>query len=484
MATDVLALQNQRLREAPLWTLLASDNGPAVLAILEAQLLEEDRTVAYSVLLERMREDLRRLRLVGFEINQAPDRLLAQWLAAGYLIRRLPPGAAEEEFELSVEAVNAIRFLKGLRAPRATATESRLSLVISQLIDLDQETQESPQSKLDALLAERSRIDAEIAEVQAGRWQALPQERALERVREILSLADDLIADFRRVRDEFERLHRRLREQIVDSEGGRGDVLEELFRGVDVISASDPGKSFTAFYSLLIDQEQSAALKSAISQMMNRQFVQKLDARERKLLRGLTRTLLQQSMGVHEVMQGFARSLREFVRSTEYRELKRLNQLIKEAERTALQVKEILKPQDRVGLELDLTSAIVGSSSELKLYDHALAYEGGDMVADPGEVSLDDMADLFAHGEIDFATLRQDIAAMLGKFPQASIGQVLEHYPARQGLGSVVGLLWLAEQQGIVSSGSEAVEWRGLDGRHRRADIPVAYFVRQDDDGR
>jgi len=53
---------------------------------------------------------------------------------------------------------------------------------------------------------------------------------------EIIALADDLAGDFRRVRDRFEQLNRDLRERLMDNDASRGEVLEALFAGVDVIA--------------------------------------------------------------------------------------------------------------------------------------------------------------------------------------------------------------------------------------------------------
>ena len=58
------------------------------------------------------------------------------------------------------------------------------------------------------------------------RLKTLPDERALERVQEIITLAEELAGDFRRVRDEFDRLNRGLREDLMESEGSRAETLE------------------------------------------------------------------------------------------------------------------------------------------------------------------------------------------------------------------------------------------------------------------
>src|SRR3546814_18722086 len=74
---------------------------------------------------------------------------VAEWLSYGWLTRRFPVGASEEEYELSVDALTVLRFVTGLLKPRTTATESRLSVVIHQLSRLAEETNTNPQSRLD-----------------------------------------------------------------------------------------------------------------------------------------------------------------------------------------------------------------------------------------------------------------------------------------------------------------------------------------------
>lgn len=483
MKLEALVHANQKLREQPLWMLLAAHNGPIVLCLLEVHLMDRERVLAISVLEERLHEDLRRLRVIGFDLDQTANRLVSQWIKSGYLVRYLPAGATEEQVELSGGAISAIRFLRSLRAPRTHVTESRLATVIGQVLDLARVTEPSPEAKLEGLRAERARLDAEIAAVESGDWATLPEDRAIERAQEILTLSDDLIADFRRVRDEFDRVHRRMREQVMEADTTRGEVLETLFKGIDDIRETEAGRTFAAFYALLTDHERSAALDGAVEDVLRRDFMHKLSAKDRTVLRNLTGTMLQHAMEVHEVLQGFARSLRDFVRSAELREIRRLNEVIKRAERAALAIKDQLRPQTKIGMELDLTSAEIHSASEAKLYDHMLAFVGGKIVADDGEVSIDSMRELFAHGEIDFASLKIQVADVLTRKKRASIPDVLAAHPARQGLGSIVGLLWMADREGVVQGQeSHKVEWHGVDGKVRSATIPAGYFVKEDED--
>lgn len=280
------------LRDGRVWRLLAADHGPLISALLQSLFSEEEKTVTVSVAVERLTRDLDILRSQGHAMGQPAQAYLADWLSHGWLIRRFPAGAQEEVFELSTEAVTALRWLASLQKPRTTATESRLASVMQQVIRLAEETDANPQSRLASLRAERDRIDHEISEVERGGIRTLPEERAVERAREVIAQAQELASDFRSVRGAFDRLNRDLRQSLMENDGSRGDVLEHLFAGVDLIAESEPGRTFTAFWRLLTDGEQSYALTEALDAITARRFARQLEAGERKFLHSLTTVLM------------------------------------------------------------------------------------------------------------------------------------------------------------------------------------------------
>ena len=163
----------RRLREQALWRLLAADNGPIVIGLLETHLLEGARSLPASVLYERLGKSIEDLRGQGHHLPQTAQLYVADWLAAGYIERRFPPGASEEEYELSSAAEGAIRFVSSLAAPRTTATESRLAVVMQQLVRLAEQTDTNPETRIAALAAERARIDAQIDAIRGGRMPSL-----------------------------------------------------------------------------------------------------------------------------------------------------------------------------------------------------------------------------------------------------------------------------------------------------------------------
>lgn len=470
----------RNLREQPLWRLLAAIKGPVVIALLQSLFTETEKELPSSVLHERLTRDLDDLRAAGEELPQTTQAYVAEWLGQGWLTRRFPAGASEEEYELSSDALTALRFVTGLLKPRTTATESRLSVVIYQLSRLAAETNANPQARLAALFAERERIDRAIEEVEREGVKVLAPDRAVERAREVIALAQELSADFRSVRDEFERLNRGLRQSLMENEGRRGDVLEQLFAGVDLIGESDAGRTFHAFWRLLTDSEQAATLRESLDDVTGRPFARQLDSQERKFLLGLTGTLLNEGRGVHDVLQHFARSLKSFVQSREFLEHRRLHSLLKEATQAALSLKSRVRHNQSVGFELMQSSSRIRSVSQWALYDPAERVSDSSMqAAEPSELDLETVSELVRQSEIDFRTLRAHVRAILEQQSQVSIAQVLNEFPAEQGLGSVVGYVALGARHGEVTDGAEWVFWQGNDAVQRRARIPAIYFVKE-----
>jgi hypothetical protein len=451
-----------------------------VVALLQHVLLTSDKVLPASILYERLGRALDELRAGGEDLPQAAQAYVANWLAHGWLVRRLAPGAHEEDFELSAEAMAAVRFVTSLLKRRTLATESRLAMVQRLVLELVEKSDANPETRVEALLAERDRLDREIEAVRGGSVGALAEDRALERAREVIALTDELAADFRRVRDDFDQLNRGLRQRLVEHEGSRGEVLEALFAGVDVIGQSDAGRTFAAFWRLLTDPEQSEALGEALEVLVSRTFAKRLDARERKFMLNLTHLLGDEGGSVHDVLQNFARSLKSFVQSREFLEQRRLHSLLTRATRAALSARDAVGPTRDIGYELTLTSSRIRSLSQWSLYDPAQRMADGAMRdADATSIDLEWIGELVRQSEIDFRTLRRHLHELLAERARVSIGEALARFPAEQGLGSVVGYVALGVKHGELMPGVETVSWLGKDDTHRKAKVPSIHFARE-----
>ena len=475
------ALRYQRLVESDAaMRMLRSDGVAIVAALLLTHLGAENRRVAADDLYEAIDADLIELR-EHFDLPRAKNAkaYCADWREAGLLTRRAAVESRGETLELSPAALAAIRIVDRLEAPTTSLTESRLASLAAQLHELALESDPDATRRLGALVAERERLDAEIARLESGgEVHTIKPSRALERVADILEQAADLPTDFARVRARFEELNGEVRAGILDGDDSNTTVIDDIFRGVNLIESSDEGRTFVAFTSLLLDPERSATLESDIRSVLDREFAGGLSPAERRVLRSFLRTLRDRSTEIHGALTVFARSLRRYVQQQDYQRERVLRRSVQRALAAAVQASAHTKPYRQTGIDLDLTALPLSTAGELSLHDPAdfAAPATLDMSEAP-VVDLEALRLLARETEIDFDELERNVNAAVADGP-ATIGELLARWPATQGVASVVGLVALAVRHGDADPSSlERVEWTGIDAIDRAAQIPVHRFT-------
>lgn len=457
-----LTARYRTLRDAPMWRLLASQQGPLVIGILQTLLYEEERTLPGSVFLERLAPLWAEATLEAVSPEDA-RALAARFVREGYLVTRLPAGALEEQYELTAGALEAIRILSRALTRRSGPSESRLEMLAHAVVKLAQDADPDPARRIEQLEAEKRRIDEEIAAVKAGARTVLGKDAAQARTGDILELFAELLNDFRSVREEFDRLNLDLRERIMTSEGSRGDVLERFFAGYDEIAQSEAGLAFTGFYRLLTNESASAEMEAALERITQQPFYGELSLRERRTLAQLRSELLSRSMDTHDVMRRLAQSLRQFVESREYVEERRMGQLLREARAAAAAAREDAH-QRKTFLELVLPNADIHSPTQYELDDPSVDVENYDVsVAPPPEIDREALAQRIRFAEINYGELRLAVVEALGLAKmegrgKVSVSEVWSHVPNHQGLGSIVGLLTLAARYGEAAEAAESAD--------------------------
>lgn len=445
--------------------MLRARNADVAVAVLGEHLAGEQRRLAAPVLFEKVDADLEELRGEGFDLPQTAQAYCTEWRNQQVLIRRSAEESREETFELSPGALTAIRFVMDLAQPRQSVTESRLATIQARLRELARDTDPDAATRLGALYAERDRIQAHIERVEAGDIDVLAPERALERIRDILGLVEEVPADFARVRSQLEQLNRKLRERLVEQEGPRASVLEDIFRGVDLLAESDAGRSFSGFYALLLDPERGLEFEESLARVMDRDFVRELSPGQVRTLRRLMPALQDRGSEIHTVLTTFSRSLRRFVQSQELQRERQISRHLRAGLREALDASESVKPYARTGLTLELTSVPLSSVDALKLHNPGDFETSRDVVSHEADVvDIGELMALARASDIDMSELEANVNDAVDMQGAATIAEVLDLHPATQGVASVVGLLVLAQEHGAPVGGRELVHWDGRRG--------------------
>ncbi|OFN74823.1 DUF3375 domain-containing protein [Corynebacterium sp. HMSC074E01] len=481
MSVEARALSLRRLmRDSAAIRLLAADNAPVILALIAEYFPRGTRARPAAEVYELMVTDFEVL-ASEFSMPRTPQNYCNDWVKAGWLIRKSGKSSHGETLEPSEDALSALEAIERWEAPVTAVTASRVESISSALQRLARDTNEDIASRVASLEAERDRIDREIEKAHLGQFESLTAAETEERVQDVLNMAMAVPSDFARVRHELEALNHQLRRQLLDPEGYRGEVLEEIFNGVDHIAESEAGRSFRGFYSLLMDRERNAWLDQWIKEVLESEPGQQLAPDKRQRLRSLFRDMEETSFEVNQTMTGLARSLRNYVSSEQFAEDRRMIELLREARGMAIDAAQNseLKAFHRMDTPLQRIGMSIHSVSRIRLANPGReVVEETPVAYQPGTEDPQALYELVRESEIDFEELHEAVRMAVAKSGPCTIGQVLQAYPPTQGLASVVGLVHIADSHPLPSlkEAHETVTWTEEDGTVRCAQIPTMYF--------
>ena len=469
------------LRSQTAWSLLAADTGPETLAYLQALLFDSERSLPNSVFIDRLH------RLMNQTSSQSVEREAAAakvtlWRQQGYVVRSLSDNDSEPVYELSVGAFEAIRFVSSQSVERTSPTESRLEILVHAVKKLVDDTDTDVSKRIARLRQDKKLIDQRIQDLRDGRVNPVSESEVKAEVYDILSRIEDLDGDFLRVRNAFHALAEKIQADVMNSDATRGKVIEQFFAGYDSIAESEAGRTFSAFYRFLSSELATREIDELVQALSERAFWDKLDERSRESIGQVEANLSLRARETQAVMKRLATSLRYFVQSREYQQNRRLTEMIDGCRKLSLSLSRMKAASaltDIFGLQQSF--ATVQSAGALALYDPQTAAAGGVLTAsEPPLVDLAALAERLAAAEINYAGLKANIEALLEEREFVSIADVLQAYPARQGLASIIGYIHLAVAHAERSSSGrmETLAWENRFGEKMRGKVPLFLFRR------
>ncbi len=435
------------LREnSPAWRLLRADSAPLVLATLgQIFVVDNVRTIAEHDLLARVDDIL-------YAANAAsgpgsppryprPARAYVQTWASpeqGWLRAFYPDSSTEAHYDATSDLEKAWSWVAGLRRRTFVGTESRLHTVIDLLRQIVHGAAPDPGGRLAELRRQRAEIDAEIAAIESGEDTSLDSAAILDRYQHFATTARELLADFREVEDNFRRLDRGAREKVASWDGPKGELLGALVGDRQTIAASDQGRSFQAFYDFLLSRERQDELDRLLADLS------RLDALPPdRRLRFIHHDWLDAAERTQQMVRRLSEQLRRFLDDAVWLENRRVVELLRSIERSALAIRTTRDVRDV--MELDALGPAIVLPFERPLYECVppAAVESATVAEDGAHL---DVALLFDQAHIDTVRLAGSVRAMLRGRDQVALTEVLAAHPPDLGVAEVVGYLALDEE--------------------------------------
>jgi hypothetical protein len=477
--------QIEQLRERhAAWGLLSSDNVALVLSFLGRMFIDANASNIAAARLESALDD------ELFALNQRlgeerfPRRArdyLEYWAAPerGWLRRFYPSGSDEPHYDVTPAVEKAMAWVSDLRDRSFIGTESRLNTIFELLRQLVYGADADPAERLADLERRRTQIDAEVARVTAGRVDLADPVTQRDRYQQFAQIARELLGDFRQVEENFRSLDRQLREQIAGWEGSKGELLDDVVANRKGIAESDQGRSFRAFYDLLLSAERQAELSDLLTRL---HAIDSLPDRDPRLER-VHFDWMQASERTQATVRLLSEQLRRFLDDQIWLENRRVFDLLRSIEARALQLRD--DPNPAVETSIDGIRIPVVLPMERPLYrrTQTTALDGGPIETDVEEI---DSSAMFEQLYVDRDALLYAIRSHLGPSGQVALDRLVAEVPLEQGLAELVGYLSLREP-GIDTVFDEVtrteVEWTDEVGDTVRvADLPKVIFTRSAED--
>ena len=393
----------------------------------------------------------------------------------GWLRKFYPPGSDEPHFDLTPAAEKAIAWLESLLQRSFVGTESRLLTLFDLLRQMVTGSEESAEKRIAELEEQKKAIDREIERIHSGDLDILDDTALRERFQQVSSMARELLGDFREVEQNFRQLDQDLREKIATWEGSKGQLLESIFGERDAITDSDQGKSFRAFWDFLMSPTRQEELSELLDKVFSFDSVASMHADVR--LKRIHYDMLEAGEHTQKTVARVSRQLRRYLDNQAYLENKRIMQLLKNIEVSALSVRDSLPRGNFTAL--DNPSPSLQLPMDRTLFSPPLRPVIKAEVLQGSEEEITASA-LFEQIVVDRDKLQANIRKVLQSKKQATLAEILEAFPAQHGLAEIVTYFSIAsvdDKATYDDTRTEEITWQGRGESRRRARLPLIIFT-------
>lgn len=468
---------------SPAWRLLRADTAPLALSVLgRIFIVENVRTMAETDLVSRVDDLLYAANgaLSSEDGHAAYPRSARDYIdswadpSQGWLRKFYPDGSSEAHYDATLDVEKAYSFVTGLQGRAFVGTESRLQTIVELLRVIVAGAEGDPDAQLNQLRRRREEIDAEIAKLAAGEAGPMDPVALLDRYQHFASTARELLSDFRAVEDNFRGLDRTIRADIAAWEGSKGELLDQIVGDRHAIADSDQGRSFQAFHDFLLSRARRDELTELLQRLVELETIEVDPSLGRIHFDWLAAAERTQ----HTVRQ-LSEQLRRFLHDKVWLENRRVAELLRSVERSALALRDIRSPE--VTMDIEGTSPDVLLPFERPLYAPP-TFTGVDSAPVGPDDDRLDLGSLFGQVYIDTARLTATVRSALQHQEQVALDTLLTDHPPTQGIAELVGYLGLAEDDFDVvidEHESREVVVADTDGRLRLVCLPRVLLVRR-----
>lgn len=465
----------------PSLKLLNAANAPLILSFLYLIFIEPNRrSIAFLDITASLNDYLFHLRDIYGETKypRAAKAYIDEWCSDenNFLRKYYISESDDPEVDLTPATEIAIEWLASLEQKQFIGTESRFLSLFDLLRDLAAKTEEDPIKRVEQLEKQKIKIEQEIQDIQVGIINQYDATQIKERFLQAEDIAKRLLGDFRQVEYNFRALDREIREMIATSQLQKGALLDSIFQEHDLIRSSDQGKSFTAFWEFLMSVMSQDELENNLKKIYEMDEIQSLNPQS--FLRKIKFALLDAGEKVYQTNSLLATQLRKYLDDQAYLDNKRIMELIKSIEKTAVQLKDHL-PQERIFAYVTESKPKINMIMERQLFTPPRNPVINAELLEQGETNIA-IDILYQQNFIDELKLKENIEKALQLQPQVSLKQIIMEIPLEKGLAELIAYLKIAsnDPNSVIDANTTEVFTVDNENNGKEISMPKIIFTR------
>ena len=394
----------------------------------------------------------------------------------GYL-RKYHGESDEPLYELTPPTAKALEFIESLKKSEFVASRSKFNIIFELLEELEFETNMDSKKRVKKLEEKKREIEQQIADIKMKKDLRFDSARIKEHYMLLDEIVRKLKYDFSQMEYNFRDLNNLAMEQITIRESIKSGVLESVFEVEEEIRESDQGKSFFAFWQLLTDGDKNQKLTDMLENLYKIDTIQAFDGE--KKLQYLKYDLLKSGEKIYTVSARLIEQLRRFIDDRVWIENRRVLELCKKIEKSAIEIKSF-EPKQRAFFEIKGDRVKVDSIGSKKLYTpKKLEVFKNEQVDEVIEVDMDSFYNLFF---VDEEELKKNIATLLLHKKQVTLLEVIEAYPIEKGVSELVGYISIAKNSDdamVDESEKIKIDVLDFDGNSKKVALPKIIFLKE-----
>jgi len=468
----------QLRKHHPAWQLLAATKGPLVIAVLQELFKDSPDGIEFDSAVLELAQVLRQQCEQG-EIDYAEDyqadarKEIRHWIKRGLLLERQGRVIATDALE------SALRFVQGLDQRIMSSSASRLAIVQREIEHLEANLNANPVQRSAFLQAKIANLQTELAAVEQGQIEVLPENQAIESIREIYSLSTSLANDFRRVEDSYREADQNLRQSIISEQNNRGDIVDKLLDSHDKLLNTAEGKVFNGFHQQLTQALELEKMKLQLRTIVAHPCSDKaLNRQQQSDLRWLIMRLVMESERVVKARARSEKDVRGFLKTGLAAEHHRVGHLLNELFSEAMAINWDSQKLRRSNSPLPPV-AIANNSLPLAArfrFKEFCSDHPEDLDLLPQEGQLDDLDKEFwdSFDGLNQALLLAETEAVLAQHSTQNMGiaELARHLPPSHDLEAISLWLSMALASDTVIEEREEADIQQSDGSYVRFNIP------------